>query len=828
MRLAWRSLWRQPLFTIVAVVTLALGIGATTAIFSVVNAVVFRPMKSVQFDGVVTVTSSMPPLRRAMRPGDLEHHQYLHTPDFEAFAAKPPASLEAVTSVFSSESIVRIPNRAERTPAEFVSGDYARVFGLRPEAGRFITGHDDGTREPVVVISERLWRDWFQRRREIIGRASVTVNDRPMTVVGVAPVAFQGLFSRGAVDVWIPQSFRSDVPALAETGPTADAIRGSVYARARAGAPADAVSAGLRSLYGLAATSGEWNGFTLSVKPAQPATFDSIYTYGVSCLLVAALVLGAACANLANLMLVRATRREPEIATRISLGATRLDVFRLFASEIAIIAVLSVAAGFVFAVSLLWTAGLVTGGILNQPSWRDVGSLVASLHLTPDWTAFFFSLTAGAAATGLVGLAVAWHAMRATPARLIASVTANAAGTRRGRLLREALVAVQITAAVLLLMLTGVFLVSLSDTIQTRVFLDTAHVAAARLDLSLHRYTETNGRAFYRELLARAQRLPGVEAAALTDGLPGYAYVSSPLFVMAPENELTHRPNDTHRVGGAYAGVSQGFVRTLGLSVIRGRDVAPSDEDGAPTVALVTRSLADRMWPQADPIGKRLMFGHDGIWRTVVGVLSDPSHRGDDAAHVCAACIVLVPWTQHYDPAMLVLVRAAGPAAEVDPLTSTIRGIDPNLAILEVAPLDDSLLAWVRPTRAVSTLAVTLGLLSLAIAALGVYGVIAFLVSLRTREFGLRLALGATPGRMSWMVVDHAIHLVLVGLLPGVLIAALGSRWLLVRDPRSPLTSSLLTWYVVPPLILVVGVIAGYLPARRAARTDPNRALRDL
>ena len=599
--------------------------------------------------------------------------------------------------------------------------------------------------------------------------------------------------------------------------------------RARPGAPLEAVTAAALSLFGLTAGN-DWHGFRVFVVPGWVSfRFDRWAPIGLGILFLSGLVLLAACANLANLLYARGTKRQSEIATRLSLGAGRLDVFRLFAVEAAIIAVLAVVGGLSIALAGLWLGGLASGSSLlpPSPSVRGTNALL-SADLAPDWTVLTYAVFAGALTAVLVGGATAWRASRVPPARTLAGSTAGAVSTRAGRRIREGLVALQVTVAVLLLMATGLLLMRASEVIQTKVFLDTGSVTAARIDLSLHHYNDTRGRAFLEDVLARVRKLPGVEGAALTDGLPGYAFASAPNLLIVAEEFDPAKTKARRRISGAYAGVSAEFFDTLGLAMAKGRRFTANDRYGAPLVAIVTESTAARLWPGEDAIGQRFMFGNEGYWRTVVGVATDPLHRASDSARVCESCLAFVPWDQRYRPDMLILVKSRAPRGLVEPLKAAIRAIDPDVAIQDAAPLDDSILAWVRPARAAAMLMLALGALALLIAGLGVYGVISYIVSLRTREFGIRLALGASPGRVLKSVLDHAVHLVLVGLLPGILIAALGAQFVLVANPMQPFANPLTAWIVVPLLLLVVGVVAGYVPARRASRVDPNVALRDF
>jgi hypothetical protein len=267
--------------------------------------------------------------------------------------------------------------------------------------------------------------------------------------------------------------------------------------------------------------------------------------------------------------------------------------------------------------------------------------------------------------------------------------------------------------------------------------------------------------------------------------------------------------------------VTPGFLGVLRLRLVRGRDFVATDTAGAPLVTIISQSAARGLWPNDDAIGKRLQLGV-GPWITVVGVTEDPSSSGERYQAYSPSAYAFVPFAQWYKPGMLVLLRAPRPAAFIDPLQSAIRSVDDELAIFETSTIDQTIVAWAAPRRAAGVLLMTLGGLALLIATVGVYGVIVYFVSRRTREFGLRLALGATPGRIVKMVFDHAVHVVLVGLLPGVFLAALGSR---VIEARIALIfpNEIRTWAIVPMVILAAGIVAGLVPARRANRRVRER-----
>jgi hypothetical protein len=383
-------------------------------------------------------------------------------------------------------------------------------------------------------------------------------------------------------------------------------------------------------------------------------------------------------------------------------------------------------------------------------------------------------------------------------------------------------------------MASAIYVTSAAKALDRHVAFDTAPLATALVNVQLHGYHEAGGRRFFERLLDEVRRLPGVERAALADGFPGGFYAAARTVHVVTPREVRNETGDirelsgsVNRIGAGFAGVSPQFLDTIGLPLRQGRDIQPSDQDGTPLVAIVSESAARLLWPDQNAIGKRLMFGNDGHWRTVVGVSADPVVARVESPLVSPANMVLIPAAQAYRPEMLVVVRSQKPASQLELLRSAARAIDENVALFDVATAENSIVAWAAPLRAATALTVTVGLLALTIATLGVYGVIAYVVSLRTREFGIRAALGARPAQMIKLVLDEAIQLLLVGLLAGVLITSLGERY--VQSQRVGfMPNEIATWVFVPLVILMVGVAAAYGPARRASRIDPNVALRHL
>ncbi|MEX2271086.1 MAG: FtsX-like permease family protein [Vicinamibacterales bacterium] len=830
LRYAVRQLLRTPGFTAAAVMTLALGIGVNTAFFAVVNAVVFRPIRAVDLENVWR-----PSYKAAQWSGlgmPLAHARFVET--------HLPEGITAISTVISQPVLAHTEGHAERVEAEYVSGGHAAVFNLRPQAGRFITRDDDRGVQRTIVISDRIWREWFGADRSVVEKTFIKINDDTFLVVGVAPFGYRGNLGFGLsnTDFWLPLNALLG-PNGNNPGITAAPV--STIVRLAPGvsryAAAEQLTASVKDL-----PMGRRTGpFVVTLRSS--ATPDSLRRPGYLIMGFAALVLLAACANLANMLYTRGSHRAAEVAVRQSLGATSGRVFRLFLVEATLIAIAASSAGLVLALS---ATSLLQAAF---PSFRDRATRI-SIDLTPDYRVFAFAFGAGVAATLVVGVISAWKASRVPPQRAMASGDAATSITRTSRRVRLGLVAVQVTGAVVLLMAAGLYLRQTHGAFEYRLTFDSKPLAAARLDLSRHGYNDERARVFLDKLVADVRAMPGMQSAAIADGIPGGISMGGAGAVFAAEKSrgpvARYIDGSYKRIAGTVVAASTGYLRTIDLPLESGRDLNDGDVDGAELIAVVSRSTAAHLWGSApDALGKRIMIGNEGHWRRIVGICADPATRKSNPfsqLQYTPANLMIVPLQQRYQPPrteretqfarrfrgeVLVVVRSEQPRGQLDPLRLTVRNLDSNVALFDAASLDDSILSWAGPLRAARLLMITIALLALAISVTGIYGVLSFIVARRRREFGIRIALGAERRQVLKMIFDEALHLLLVGLLAGVLVAALGERTLTARRYGMP-PNEISTWVVVLLLILTVGLAAALLPARRAASIDPNVALRDL
>lgn len=827
---AWRALRRTPGAAIVAAVTLGLGVAATTAVYGVVYGILLKPVAGMRADGVFVVDQRNQRLQWAA----------LLESDFRALASEPvgdAAAIDAVTEV-GFVTIGRIPGRADELSFQGISGGVAADLDLHTQAGRWIDAGDDHARGTgtVAVISDRLWRGWFGGATSAVG-ARLRLGDTAFHIVGVASRDFVGM--RGGLaptDVWVPLAqFPLAIGRSSQSIVTPDRFRVTGLVRPRPGARADRLADAL-SARQANLTHGAIARVMLSPVPPSPNADSAASPALYLAIALSGLVLAGACANVANLLYARFSTRAGDMAVRLSLGATRGRLLRLYVVEVLAIAGLGSLAGVGVAVAAVRAFGTSLSNASNAIGTR----FAFDLHL--DLRGMLLGIGAGLATGVCAGLFAAWQSTPTQTSRALAATSGTTTAlTPTARRVRMALVAVQVTAAVALLMSTGLIFGRTRDTTDHALHIryDAARLVVGQFRLAADGYTETQGRVLYDRVAQAVRHLPDVQQAAIVDVLPGE---QNPMRASAPTVLLTEdsqrdvaRAHARHANAGLMAG-TPGLFDTLGLRILRGRGFQASDGDGAPLVAVVSQSTAAALWPSADPIGRSLRIGGDQRpWLTVVGVVDDPvrgarDSRDDETSEDIAARrpsnAVFVPLAQHYSDRALVLVRSDRPAAQIEALRAAVRDVDPNVALLDVALASQRLDAF-GPYRPIAAIVISLGVAALAIAVLGVYGVVSYFVSTRTREIGIRMALGATRLGVLKMVLDYALHIMLVGLLPGVFVASVGSRILEARVYRL-MPNEISTWVIVPLLILAAGVLAGLVPASRAARVDPNVALKEL
>ena len=811
LRYGARMLLKKPGFTLIAVLTLALGIGANTAIFSVINSLLLSPLPVERPDEVVAISRGDGTAPPASYPDYVYYRD--HNQAFSGLAVSALAPLNF--SGFEREQ------QAGVVTGELVSGNYFATLGVRAALGRMLAPEDDRSvgAHPVAVVSHRFWQTRLGADPQVIGK-TLSLNGHGFTVIGVTPETFTGSLFTPAI--WAPLAMQ---PQLIANAPELLRERRNhwlgLLGRLKPGiAPAQATTALNtldRQLQQEYAQPDEQRDRTLSWLPTRGVTLPHLRRRIAMISTLATLVTGSvlliACANIASLLLARAVTRRKEIAVRLALGASRWRLVRQLLTESLLLACCGAGAGLLAAV---WAMSLLM---------RFVTAAPAAWTFAPDFTldarVFVFTLAVSLLAGVVMGLAPAWQASK--PDLVAASRNDAAPATGRGaRLfsLRGVLVSVQVAVSLLLLITTGLFIRSWQAAEKIDPGFETRNGLVMTLDLGLQGYGEPRGKQLQQELKARLAALPGVNAVTLASYVP-----LSPGDTLAEAHIEGREPAPTAEpdfVGST--AVDKDYLPTIGLALLRGRNFSNADVNTAPKIALINETLARRYWPTGDALGKRLRLGAaEAPWREVAGIVKDSAWRNlSDPPRA----IVYTPLSQSYTPLISFVVRTAGePSAVIADVRREVQRLDPDLPVQTLNTLTEHVSAALWPVRLGTSLLGIFGVLALTIAAVGLSGLVAFLVSQRTREIGIRLALGAQTSDVLQLVIGQGMKLVLCGMALGMLGAFFVTRLLkslLVGvSATDPLTFALITL-----LLTGVALLACWIPARRATKVDPLIALR--
>jgi putative ABC transport system permease protein len=812
LRYGIRTLAKSPGLTAAAILALALGIGANTAIFSVVNAVLLRPLPYADPDTLLAVGQVW--ARNDDRPGgdrlsSLSEDDVVALRGVTAAAPEPgaPPGLVQVAAYFSPRGGFSLTGRGDPQQVYGTSATWElfEVLGVRPILGRGFAAEDDRQgAPPVAVLSHALWRSRFAGDPSIVG-TSVVVNGVPHTVAGVMPPGFR--FPRdGAADLWVTarvQETDSRPPyylnAVARTRPgtTPAAVQTALAAATRR----------IRERFPDAPS--DW---TLRVAQLQTQLVGDAGPALMILLVAVALVLLIATANIANLLLARATARRREMAIRAALGAARRRLARQLITESLVLACAGGVLGWVLA---LWGVDLLVAlGPRNLPRLDEVGV---------DRGVLLYTALVTLASGFLFGLAPALQIVRA---RLAATLSGSAPGAtdHEGRRLRNALVVGEFALAVMLLCGAGLLVRSLARLEDVSPGVDTRNVLTASITLPQARYADGAKRAaYFRRLVEDVGRLPGVEAASVSMALPPN------LLVMTNPYVVEGRPPQAGQSPPAVPQlmISPGYFRALGVPLLRGRDFTDADVPDAPQVMIINEPMARQLFPREDAVGRKIQTGQydpRNPWTTIVGVVGDVRYTGLDQA---PEPTMYTPYAQDsWWPTMYLAVRSPlGPEALLDEVRGAVAAIDPDIALAQVGTMDDLLGRSVAEPRFRAILLGLFAAVALLLAVVGIYGLVAYDVGRRTREIGIRMALGARRADVLSLVLRQGMALAAMGIGLGLvgafaLCRALAGILFGVTpvDPPS---------FAVATLAMGAVALAGCLvPARRAARVDPMVAMR--
>jgi putative ABC transport system permease protein len=797
LRYGARMLAKRPGFTLIAVVTLTLGIGANTAIFSVVNALLLRPLPYTEAERLALL---------AQRSSDGER-QGAPYPNFEDWRTRAQSFSGMAMSGPESFNLTGVDN-PRRLSGRRVNWNFFALLGVQPQLGRLFTEADDRYgASRAVVISHGFWQRQFGGAADVIGKA-VSLTSETYTVIGVTPPSFEYF---EATDVYVPIGlFLAPNSAIADRGSSF----GGMYAVARL-KPGVTIEQANNEMMALARQLEQEypkvnEGMSARAERLQDVMSESVRRSLWVLLGAVGFILLIACINVANLLLARAAEREKELAVRLALGAGRWRIVRQLLSE-----------------SMLLAGMGATGGLLLGP-WMMAGLLALAPTTIPqlsrvglDTTVLFFTLAIAALTSLLFGLAPALRASKTdlqTALKDGGRLTTGAA--REG--MRKALLIAEIGLSLVLLAGAGLLLRSMYNLLRVDLGFDADNLLTMRFELSDKKYNPQTGRIFYDECLARVQAVPGVRSAALSQSLPIEGSYWDSVFTVADKPA----PSRANLPASDYLRVSANYFETMGIRLLRGRWFNAADTPESTPVAVINERLAHRIWPNEDPIGKRIKQGfpeYNGGWREVIGVVNDVKTSGVDRPTTMQTYVL---FSQTPGTFLGLIVRTQGnPLAVAAPIEQAIHTVDKDLPVYSVWTMDQLLGNSLAERRLTLVLLSSFAALALLLAAVGIYGMIAYTVRQRTRELGIRLALGAQARDVLWLILRQGLKLTLIGVALGLTVAFALTRWMESLLFRVRPTDAL-TFGAIAVALLSVALMACWIPARRATKVDPLIALR--
>lgn len=806
-RYGWRMLLKQKGFTLVAVLSLGLGIGATTTVFSLANAVLLRPLP-------VRDTASLVSVNKPDPNGSGIH--VISYPDYLDYLSSSNEVFSELLAWCEAPLSLNLDGQAEHAYGVVVSGNYFSMLGVQPALGRFFTPEEDRVpgAHPVAVLSFALWQSRFIGDQSVIGQ-NVKLGGQQFTIIGVAPKGFTSTYNVFAPAVYVPLMMQAQI--LSE--PDIFGARMRKYlkltgrlkpgvSRAQAQTALSLLDRQLEETYAQRGQTSVRPNLGLELVPVGsfPWEIRLALLGGASLLLaIVGFVLLIACANVAGMLLARATVRQREIAVRLALGATRTRLIRQLLTESSLLFCVAGALGVGLTV---WLTRLLSA--ITLPA-----AVPFAVEARVDWRVLSFTLLL-ALVTGIIfGLAPALETARADLQTALKDAPSSR-GVTRSRL-RQAFVIGQIALSLVLLIGAGLCASALRYAQTIHPGRQPETVLTAWLNPRQQGYSVTRAREFYRQLTERVASLPGVEAVSLVRELQvgdGYATTSLAVEDAPQESNLSVEANT----------IAPHYFQTMGIALLAGRDFTTADREGAPRVVVINEAMARRFWPGASALGKQVQVGNN-VWSEVIGVVENSKYR---VAGQPPPPFVYTPFlqSQSYNFDMTLVLRQRGDTANtLAAVRREVQTLDPNLPLQLPMTLSEAVQLMTLPWRVAGALANGFGLIGLALAALGIYGLVSYTVSQRAHEIGVRVALGAQRRDIFKLVIGHGLKLALLGVGVGLALALALTRFL--SDLLFGVSSSNpVTYLSIALLLILVAATASFIPARNASKVDPMVALR--
>jgi predicted permease len=811
-----RLLAKAPGFTVIAALSLALGIGANTTIFTLINAVLLNPLPVEDPSQLVSVWTTDERNQGNAQLGFLQISpmNYKDLRDKNEVFASLAAHAGIPVSVSTNNT------EPQQVFGEIVSGNYFSVLGAKPAIGRTFAPDEDLTPgdKLVAVLGYGQWQGVFGGDPAVVGR-TITLNGRAFSVIGVMPKGFKGTNAIGAPALWVPYMtypvttngfFRELIEPTSRRG-----LIFNVTGRLKPGVGVRQAEANLKTVARQLEQEypNENKGRNVTLVPLAQATINpgfrnNIVMAGTLLMTIVGLVLLIACANVANLLLARAAARQKEIAVRLSLGASRARLILQLLTEGTLLALIGGAAGLLLA---YWAQGVLW-------SFRPPFLLADAIDLHPDLRVLAFTIGVSLITGILFGLAPAIQASRPDLVMELKERTGPPTGSNRAFSLRNLLVAAQIALSLVALIGAGLFLRSLQNAQRINPGFDADHLAVLSFDLGAQGYTEERGRQFEQRVLERAASVPGVQSASVGSTVPlfqgGFA-----------RTVFLEGQDASDRRAGRLVEITVGSVRhlgTLGIPLMRGRDLLATDQPNTPAVVVINETMAKRFWPDQDAIGKRFKFFGQEHFQQVVGIAKDSKY---DLIGEEPTPYIYQATAQVYQAQLSLFIKAPRPDAVLGTVRGEVQQLDRNLPLTGVFTLTDIFEQSLWAPRMGASLLAVFAALSLVLAVIGIYGVMAYSVNQRRRELGIRMALGATRNDVLRLVVVHGLRLTLMGVAVG-LVASFAASRLIASMLFDVSPTDIVTFIAVPALLAAAALGASYLPALRATRIDPMTALR--